>query len=67
MFVSKEIDPKARLRAYVGQHPTQAAAAKALGLSAAYLSDMLAGRREASARVLAMLGLRRAVVAKGRA
>jgi DNA-binding transcriptional regulator YdaS (Cro superfamily) len=63
--MSKDIDPKAWLRALVGRHGTQKAAAKALGVSPAYLSDMLMGRRDISERILAKLGLRRAVVAKG--
>ena len=63
--MSKDIDPKAWLRALVGQHGTQKAAAKALGVSPAYLGDMLMGRRDISERILAKLGLRRAVVTKG--
>lgn len=41
---------------------TQREAARQLGISAAYLSDILAGRRELSAEVGAKLGYKRVVV-----
>ena len=59
-----EIDARARLKAYVGKYPTQRAAAKALGVSEVYVSDMLNGRRDVtSPKVLKALGLRRIVAA----
>jgi transcriptional regulator with XRE-family HTH domain len=57
-------DPKTVLRAFVRYHLTQRDAAAALGISPAYLSDLLRGQRTFSARVLARLGLRRAFVAE---
>lgn len=47
------------LRAFVAQRPSQAAAAADLGVSAPYLSDILAGKRDFSDRVLKAIGLRR--------
>jgi len=51
----KEIDPLARLQAFVAKHPTQGAAADALEISGAYLSDLLKGRREPSPAILERL------------
>ena len=62
--VSHEIDPRVALQSFTDQYPTQKDAALALRVSPAYLSDMLAGRRDVSRRVLAQLGLRRTVVAQ---
>jgi transcriptional regulator with XRE-family HTH domain len=62
----KEIDPLARLQAFVAKHPTQGAAADALEISGAYLSDLLKGRREPSPAILERLGLRRVVVEAGK-
>jgi hypothetical protein len=47
------------LRRYVAGRGTQRAAAKELGMSQAYLCDLLHGRRRASDALLATLGLRR--------
>ena len=41
---------------------SQKEAAKLLGISTQYLNDLLRGRREASARVLDKLGLKRITV-----
>lgn len=60
-----EQEAMARLRALVGRCPTQGAAARELGVSAAYLSDILHGRRGFSDRILAELGLAREVVIVG--
>ena len=61
-MVIHEEDFRETLRALVEARGTQAAAARKLGVSESYFSDLLAGRRAPSARVLALLGLRRAVV-----
>lgn len=61
--MSNEVDPKARLRDLAIRHGSQVAAATAIGVSPAYFSDLLAGKRNASARILRLLGLRRSVVA----
>lgn len=58
----KAVDPIAELERFCKRHRTHAAAAKALGISAPYLSDMLNGRRDFSDAMLARLGLRWAVV-----
>ena len=62
MKAIKEIDPLETLRAFVSKHETQGAAADALEISGAYLSDLLKGRREPSPAILEKLGLRRIVV-----
>lgn len=56
------INPRAALKAFVQRYPTQSAGAKALGISAPYLVDLLRGRRALSPRLLKRLGLRRVVV-----
>lgn len=53
-------DPFHRLTLFVLDHPSQRVAAKALGISAPYLSDLLHKRRAVSDRLLLKLGLRRA-------
>jgi hypothetical protein len=58
----KETDPMDALRRYVSAYKTQAAAASALDITPAYLSDLLAGRRNFSERMLAALGLKQIVV-----
>lgn len=58
----KEVDPLEALRAFVAKHPTQGSAAKALGVSEAFVSNMLRGMTPISQIVLSQLGLRRAVV-----
>ena len=63
-------DPMLVLRRVVEQHGTQTAAARALGISQPYLHDLLRGRRDFSAAMLARLGLARVeriVSAKGAA
>lgn len=50
------------LSALVAKHGTQHAAAQFLGISDAYLCDMLKGRRYGSDETLAKLGLRRVLV-----
>jgi plasmid maintenance system antidote protein VapI len=47
------------LRKFVAQHPTQKAAARALGISEPYLCDLLNGRRLFSTNMLDRLGLER--------
>lgn len=59
---SREIEPLEALRAFVAKHPTQQAAAEALGVSPVYVSDLLNERRDFSDNMLAKLGLRRTVV-----
>jgi len=49
--------PEATLRAFVARHETQREAAKALRISSPYLHDLLHGRRNFSATILAKLGL----------
>ncbi len=61
MFV-KPVDPIEALRAFVATHQTQRQAAAALGISQAYLSDILNERRDVSETVLEKLGLKRIVV-----
>ena len=51
------ITPEKALESFVARYPTQTAAAKALRISKAYLSDLLSGRRNYSAAVLEKLGL----------
>lgn len=50
------------LRRFVAAHQTQASAAKALDISPAYLSDILAGKRGLSKPVAARLGFERRTV-----
>jgi plasmid maintenance system antidote protein VapI len=50
-----------RLRAYVASHPTQTAAAQAIGCSTSYLSDLLRARRHLSPAILQKLGLERVI------
>lgn len=58
----KEIDPLAALRAFIQQHGTQREAAKALGISEPYLTDILQGNRKFSERILSQLNLKRVIV-----
>lgn len=53
--------PEATLKAFVARYPTQRAAAEALGINPSYLTDLLYGRRQFSARILERLGLQRIV------
>jgi hypothetical protein len=58
----KQIDPLGRLLAFVGEHPTQRAAAKALGVSAPFLTMVLKGKRQIPPKILKKLGLQRDIV-----
>ena len=49
------------LETYCRKHGTQKNAAKNLGVSPAYLNDVLLGRREPGAAILRNFGLRRVV------
>ena len=53
--------PRDVLKAEVTRRGTQAAVALWLGVSAAHVSDMLAGKRTPGPRVLAKLGLEKVV------
>jgi len=53
-----------QLERVVAKHGTQAAAAKALHISQAHISDLLAGRRNFTDGMLAKLGLRRTIIEK---
>ena len=59
-----EVNGYSVLEKYVGKFPTRKAAAKALGVSQAYLTDLIHQRRGLSGRMLEKLGLRRTVVQK---
>jgi hypothetical protein len=59
----EEVDPLAKLRDLVAEHGTIKAAAASVGLNNVYAGDLLLQRRPFSDRALALLGLRRAVVA----
>ncbi len=52
------------LRKLIADHGSQRAAAKHLGISEVYFSDLKRGKRAMSAKILGKLGYRRAVVAK---
>jgi DNA-binding transcriptional regulator YdaS (Cro superfamily) len=60
--MSPEALAVAKLRALIAEQGSQQAAAKRLGVSGAYVNDLLHGRREFSDRMLKKLGLRRVVV-----
>jgi plasmid maintenance system antidote protein VapI len=62
--MAQEIDALDRLHRFVEQHGTQKAAAKALKITPAYLSDLINMRRDLSKQMLEKLGLRRTVVQK---
>ena len=57
-----EVDAHGHLLKFVDQFETQKVAAKALGVTPAYLSDLVNGRRDLSEKILRKLGLKRAVV-----
>jgi len=57
-----ESNPVDALRAFVRQAGSQRTAAAELGVSQAYISDMLRGNRNISDAILNKLGLRRVVV-----
>jgi len=60
-----EVDPLPILRQKVEEYPTHTAAAKALGISKQYLSNILRRRCDIGPRVLRKLGLKRAILARG--
>lgn len=60
--MGREISTWQALETFTRKHGTQRKAAKALGVSEAYLSDLLHGRRAFSARILDKLKLKRIVV-----
>lgn len=60
--MARHTDPIAVLRARVTELGSQRAVARALGVSDPFISDLLRGRRRFSDRMLAQLGLQRAVV-----
>lgn len=51
------VSPHTTLRAFVAGHDSQRAAAEALGISQAYLSDLLHKRRDCSPAIVEKLGL----------
>lgn len=57
-----EVNALDRLHKFVAKYPTQKAAADALGIKPAYLSDLVNVRRDLSEKILKKLGLKRAVV-----
>ena len=57
-----EVNALDRLHKFVAKYPTQKAAADALDITPAYLSDLINLRRDLSEKMLAKLGLKRAVV-----
>lgn len=57
-------EPLAALKTLVKREGSQKHAARALGISQAYLSDILNKRRDFSERLLQLLGFRRVVVRK---
>lgn len=59
-----DVNPTMALQHKVREYKTQKDAAKALGISPAYLSDLVNGRRDVPTKILAKLGLRKAVVPK---
>jgi len=58
------IDPADRLAVFVQAHGTQDQAARKLGISQQYLSDLLKNRRQFSSRILQKLGLKAIIVNK---
>jgi len=52
------------LERFVQKHPNRKTAAKALGISPSYLTDLLHQRRDLSAKMLGKLGLKRTLVQK---
>ncbi len=60
----KPVAPSERLHKLVTEAGSQRAAASKLGISQAYLSDLLHDRREFSQPMLDKLGLKRQIVQK---
>jgi plasmid maintenance system antidote protein VapI len=57
-----EVSGLQKLQAFVAKFPTQKAAAEALGIKPAYLSDLVNMRRDLSDNILAKLRLKRVIV-----
>lgn len=57
-----DIDALDRLRTFVAKHRSQRDAAKALGVSFAFVNQMLTGKQPVSPRILRQLGLRRTII-----
>jgi len=60
--VNIDIDALDRLRAFVAVHGNQRDAAKALGVSPAFVNQMLTRKIPVSERILKQLGLRRTII-----
>jgi transcriptional regulator with XRE-family HTH domain len=60
--VKREVDPKRLLAAAIERHGSQRALARHLGVSQAYVWQLLTGRSPFSDGILEKLGLRRTVV-----
>ena len=60
--MAQTIDPLAELKKLVTQCGSQRGAANFIGVSDAYLSDMLKGRRGIGPKVLEKLGLSKVIV-----
>jgi len=58
----KEVDPLEALQKFGKRYRTKGEAAKALGVTGGFYSDMLKGYRKIPESILQQLGLRRAVV-----
>jgi len=54
-----EEEVRLMLKAYVSEYPSQAAAARAMGLTTPWLSMILTGTRRPAGRVLDILGIQR--------
>lgn len=59
-----DVNARRVLREFVSRYLSQKDAAAALGISEAYLSDLLAKRRNCGPKVLLKLGLRSVVVSR---
>ena len=60
--MAKLIDPHTKLKQFCELYATQKEAAKALGIGAVYLGELLRGSRAINDKMLAKLGLKRAAV-----
>jgi hypothetical protein len=58
----KQVEPLEALERFIAEHGTRREACMALGITPAYLSDILNGRRGFSENILNALGLQRIVV-----
>src|SRR4051812_5041551 len=57
--VLTEIQAYAKLRGFIRRHKSEAAAARSLGISRGFLSDVLNGRRPMTPAICERLGLKR--------